>query len=177
MDWVGLASAVASAYGKQQQGKATGAVQQAGVTQNQDQNALARYIAMQNAQNSAANTDLQRQQFTQNSRGTNAKQAIIGALMGGFSPTGSVSSGVTKAMTSPEARAAMMELNRQGLTAQFTPPSFTGGNTLTPPPQTKLPDVGGNSFLTTLASLAQLAGAASPYLTGNGYDTPPQDGQ
>ena len=164
MDWVGLASAIASAYGKQQQGKAQGAVQQANVQGNQDQNAISRYIAMQNAQNSAANTDLARQQFTQSSRGKNARDAMIGALLGNFSPSGNVSGGLAKGLSTPEARMSMSELNRQGLEAQLTPPSFQGGQTLQAPTLTPLPNVGGNSLLNSLAALAQLAGAASPYL-------------
>ena len=178
MDWISLATAVANAYGKQQQGKAQGAVQQANVQGNQDQNAISRYIAMQNAQNSAANTDLARQQFTQKSRGTNARDAMVGALLGNFAPSGAVSSGLVKGLSTPEARMAMSELNRQGLEAQLTPPSYSGGQILQAPALTPLPKVGGNSLLNTLAQLTQLAGAGyNAYKTQPDYSTPPEDGR
>lgn len=172
MDWVGLASAVASQYGKQQQGKAQGAEAQAGVQQRQDQNAISNYIAQQNAQNAAANTDLSRQQFAQSSRGKNARDALIGALLGNYAPSGKLSGGISKGFSTPEAKASMSELNRQGLEAQFTPPEFTGGAMVKAPTLTPLPNTGGSGWLNTLASLAQLAGSASPYLkkagSGNG---------
>ena len=164
MDWVGLATSLASMYGKQQEGKAKGAADQATIQQRQDQDAISRYIAMQNAQNSAANTDLARQQFTQSSRGKNARDAMIGALLGNFSPTGTMSGGLAKGLSTPEARMAMSELNRQGLEAQLTPPSFQGGQILPAPRLTPLPNTGGNGLLNTMAALAQLAGSASPYL-------------
>lgn len=180
MDWASLiqaGAALASQYGKQQQGRAQGAALQANVQGNQDQNAISRYIAMQNAQNSAANTDLARQQFTQSSRGRNARDAMIGALLGNFSPTGNVSGGLARGLSTPEARMAMSELNRQGLEAQLTPPSFQGGQILTAPKLTPLPNVGGNGVLNSLAALAQLAGAGYAAYKHPDYSTPPEDGQ
>lgn len=167
VDWMQiaqLAGSLASQYGKQQQGKAAGAVTQADVTQKQDQNALARYIAQQNAQNTAASTDLARKQYTDQSRGSSAKQALVGALLGNMTPTGTLSGGLSKGLSTPQAKTSLDELYRQASLQQFDPQPFQGGQTLTPPALTGLPNVGGNGVLNTLATLGQYAGAASPYL-------------
>jgi hypothetical protein len=167
MDWAALAQlagSVASQYGKQQQGRAAGAATQADLTQRQDQNALARYIAQQNAQNTAASTDLARKQYTDQSRGSTAKQALTAALLGHFTPTGNLSGGLAKGLSSPDAKTSLGELSRQALLQQFEPTPFQGGQVLTPPALTGLPNVGGNSVLNTLASVGQLAGSASPYI-------------
>ena len=164
----GIAGDVGSVLGKQQQGKAQGQVTQAQLQQAQDRAALERYQAMQQAENQAAALDLQRQGFTQQARGTNAKQALIGALLGGgVTPTNIAggTGGILRSLNAnPDALAALKLLGTQGADAQAAPVSFTGGKMLQAPTLTALPKIDQGGFLSTLATLGQLAGAASPYL-------------
>ena len=181
----GAVGDIFSVLGKQQEGKEKGKVDQATLNQRQDQNALQSYQAQQAAQNQAAQTDLQRQQFSQDSRGVNAKDALIASLLGGgmkpTSITGGQSSGGLLASLNgnPAALAAMQKLASQASAGQDAPPSFTGGQLLTAPTLTALPKVDGGGFMSSLASLGQLVGATAPYLSkgsgddgGNGASTP-----
>jgi hypothetical protein len=164
---------VGDVLGKQQQGQAQGQVTQAQVQQNQDRNALDRYQTMQGAQNQAAQTDLQRKGFESSNRGTSAKQALLAALLGGdyqganVSVPGiknaSVSGGLLDSLkNSAGARTAMQNLGQQASTAQTTPLQFHGGEMLAAPNLTALPEAGkSNSFLNTLARIAQIGGAAA----------------
>lgn len=168
-----IAGAVGSALGKQQQGKATGAIAEANAKQAQDRNAIAAYQAAQQAQNQAAQTDLERQQFGATNRAQTAKQALIGSLLGGgYQPTtisipgvpqANVSGGLARnLLANPAARQAMSTLASQASTAQNTPLSFQGGNILPPPTLTPLPNVGGSGALSNIADIGQIAGAAAP---------------
>ena len=169
-----------SVLGKQQAGSASGKVTQAELQQRQDQNALANYVAQQNAQNTAANTDLSRKAFEQQNRGATAKQALIGALLGGgLTPTsvghgGNISGGLLRSLNgNPGALAAMKLLGQQGATAQATPVQFQGGNMVPPPQLSGLPQVDNGGFLSTLARIGELAGAVSPYLGSAGSKKKP----
>src|SRR5579862_3406147 len=163
------AGSAGSVLGAQQAGKAKGALDQAGAQQGQDRNAISLYQAQQQAQNQAAQTDLERQQFATTNRGQTAKQALIGALLGGgYQPTqiapksSIVSGGLARSLlNSPQTRAAMQTLNSQASTAQNTPLSFTGGNLVTPPSLTPLPQMGSGT-LSDVANGLQLAGAVAP---------------
>jgi hypothetical protein len=164
-------SAVTSVLGKQQEGKAKGAVDTANVTQGQDRNAISLYQAKQAAENAAAQTDLQRQQFGANEQGRNAKNALMSALLGGNLPrtsinvpgikSATVSGGLMDALkNNPEALASLATLKGQANSSLASGPKFTGGATVAPPSLTSLPDTGGgNNFLNTLAQIGQLAGA------------------
>lgn len=164
------AGTVGSVLGKQQEGKAQGQVNQAQLNQGQDRNAISLYQAQQAAENEAAQRDLQRKQFDLSSRNTNAKSALIAALLnGGFSPTsvagGTASGGLaSKLRVDPDAMAAMRNLTQQADSAQMTPNAYTGGRTIAAPTLTQLPQVDKGGFLSTLAQIGQLAGAASPYV-------------
>jgi hypothetical protein len=178
-----VAGDVGSVLGKQQQGKAQGQISQAELQQRQDANALASYQAQQAAQNQAAQTDLQRQQFSQDARGTNAKDALIASLLGSgsYAPTsvsgGKASGGLLASLNAnPGALAAMQKLASQASAGQDTPASFTGGNLLTAPKLTALPQVDSGGWLSTLANIGQLAGAAAPYLSKGGGPQNPDDG-
>lgn len=167
---------IGSVLGKQQEGKAKGAADTADLTQAQDRNAISLYQAQQAAQNQGAQTDLERQKFTSDQQGVNAKRALLSSLLGGNLPRNSISvAGIPQAKVgggmldairgNPDALAALRNLQGQADKAQMAVPSFTGGSMVAPPSLTKLPDTGGgNSFLSTLANIGQLAGAASPYL-------------
>jgi hypothetical protein len=159
-DYGALLSGVGSTLGAQQAGKAQGALAQAGAQQQQDRNAISLYGTAQGAQNQAAQTDLERQQFAANNRGQTAQQAMVGALLGGYKPLNTRAGLGADLVNNPNALKAAATLNSQAGTAQNTPLSFTGGNILASPALTPLPDLGkSNSFASTLANLLQLAGA------------------
>jgi hypothetical protein len=161
---------VSSVLGKQQEAAAKGKADQAQLNQGQDRNAISLYGAQNAAENQAAQTDLERQQFGNQNRSTTAKQALIGALLGGgVQPTsikdGAASGGLLRSLNGNQgALAAMQALGSQGSTAQNTPLSFSGGKTVAPPTLTSMPQIDQGGLMSTLATLGQLAGATSPYL-------------
>ena len=172
---LGGLGAAGEVLGKQQQGKAEGAAKEAEIQQAQDRNALASYQAEQAAQNSAGQLDLQRKQYTDDSRSANAKHAIIASLLGGGKMGGSINvpgihtadlgGGPMAALASnPDALASLAEFGKQSNAGLSNPAAFTGGNVLKAPALTALPDVQGGGFLSTLANLGQLGGAVAPYL-------------
>jgi hypothetical protein len=167
---LGAVGDAASVLGKQQQGAAQGKASQAALQNDHDRNALQLYQDQQAAQNQAAQTDLQRQQFATGNRSTTAKQALIGALLGGgVTPTslsgGKASGGLLASLNgNPDALAAMKALGSQGSTAQNTPLTFAGGQMVQAPTLTKLPQVDNGGLLSTLASIGQIAGSVSPYI-------------
>jgi hypothetical protein len=169
---LGGVGAASSVLGKQQEGKAQGAATQANAQQAQDRNALQLYQAQQAAQQAAAQTDLERQKFSASEQGRNAKNALMSALLGGGMPrtsisvpgiqSGAVSGGLLDALkNNPDALASLSMLKGQANTSLASGPTFTGGNMVTAPTLTPLPDTtgGGNSFLSTLANIGQIAGA------------------
>lgn len=168
-------SAISSVAGKQAQGKTEGQIAQAQLQQGQDRNAIDLYQAQQGAQNSAAQLDLQRKQFDNENRGKTAQQSLVAALLGGAGGSmdrstlsgGKVSGGLFDALKkNPDAIAALRNLHGQADIAQMAQPSWTGGQLLQAPTLSALPKVDSGGWLSRLASIGQLVGAASPYLPG-----------
>lgn len=181
------AGALGQIAGKQQEGKAQGAVTQAGVTQAQDRNALQAYQTAQAAQNNAGLLDLDRKKYTDDARGQNAKRAVIAGLLGGGGMGSGISvPGIQSATMSggpmaalknnPEALAAIQALGKQSSDGLTTPQAFTGGAMLQAPKLTNLPDVGGSGFMSTLADYGQLAGVLAPLLKDKVGGAPPAGG-
>lgn len=181
--------AVSSVLGSQQAGKAKGAADTAALTQGQDRNAIALYQSKLQAERDAAQNDIERQKFSAGEQGRNAKNAIFSALLGGGIPhtsinvpgiqSAQVSGGLLDALkNNPDALASLATLKGQANTALQKGPSFTGGSLVAPPSLTPLPNMGkSNSFLSTLANIGQLMGAASPYLKKpGGVDEPANSG-
>lgn len=167
----------ASVLGKQEQGKAQGKAAQAQLQQGQDRNAVDLYQAQQNAQNQAGQLDLQRKGFDTANRSASAKQALIGALLGGgvtptsIGPSGA-SGGLLRSLNgNPDALAALKLLGSQGSTAQTTPLQFQGGTMVAPPTLTPLPAIDNGGVLSALARIGEIGGALSPYIKSK----PPQD--
>ena len=160
----GAVTGLGGLAGKQEEGAAKGKFDQATLQQRQDQNAIQLYQAQQQAQQQQALTDLQRQQFAQQNRGATAKQALIGALIGGgMTPTSIGPSGASggifrSLMANPEALAAMKTMGSQASGAQNTPLSFAGGQMVTAPKLTPLPQIDKGGFMSALARVAQFAG-------------------
>lgn len=163
LDKVGQAGSV---MGAQQGGANNARVAQGQLNLGHDRNLLDRYGLEQRAQMDAGQMDLQRKGFETSNRSTSAKQALIGALLGGgLTPTSIGPSGASGGLlrslnANPEALAAMKLLGSQGSTAQNTPLQFTGGNIVAPPKLTDVPkiDVGGGK-MGTLTKILQIIGS------------------
>lgn len=158
----GAAGAAGTVMGGQQAGANNARVAQGNLDLSSDRNKLDLYQAQQGAQNQAAQTDLQRQQFTGANRSTTAKQALIGALLGGGSQPGGLGAMLN---ANPDAMAAMKMLGSQGHEAQQAPPSFSGGEMVSSPTLTKMPtiDVGGGKT-GNLQKILQIIGAVEPFI-------------
>lgn len=170
---------IGTTLGKQQEGAAQGRVAEAGINQKQDQNALQKYGLQQGAEDKAAQLDLDRKKYTDDSRAKNTKNAIVSALMGNVQPSSisvpgvqqaHISGGLLEALKSnPDALAAAAEMQKQSSSALTNPAAFTGGQmvqapTLTPVPQQS----GGSKFLDVLSRIGQIAGSAgSAFKTSN----------
>lgn len=165
------AGAVSDVLGKQQAGAAKGAIDTAGVNQAQDRNAIDVYRTQQDAENKAADTDLERKKFTTSDRSANFKQALIAELLGhgggGISLPGipQVSGGLAELLQGAGAQSALSSFGGAAHAAQDAPASFAGGNMLTAPALTPLPqESGGGKLLDTIARIGQLSGAAAPFI-------------
>jgi hypothetical protein len=163
LDGIGKAGAV---MGGQQGGANNARVAQGQLDLSRDRNALDLYNSQQGAQFSAGQQDLQRKGFETSDRSSTAKQALIGALLGGkMDPTsikgGVASGGLLRALqANPDALGAMQRLGGSAGQAQIKPLEFTGGQMVAPPslsaPQ-KI-DVGGGK-LGALSKIMQVLGA------------------
>lgn len=179
MDKIGGAAGDAgSVLGAQQGGANNARVAQGQLNAQHDRNAVDLYGTQQASQNQAGQLDLQRKGFETNNRSASAKQALIGALLGGgLTPTsisgGKASGGLLQSLNAnPEALAAMKMLGSQGSTAQNTPLQFQGGMQLPAPQLTEVPKIDtGNGVMGTITKIAQILGAVSPYLSKNGEDS------
>ena len=161
---------VASVLGKQQQGKAAGKQQQEIDNQARDRSAIDLYQAQQGAQNQAAQLDLQRKQYEQQAQAQAMKQALAGMLLGGgITPTsisgGKASGGLLASLNAnPELLAALKGYGAKQQGAAMTPAAFSGGQLLQAPKLSTPMQVDNGGFLSTLANIGQIAGAASPYV-------------
>lgn len=173
----GAAGAAGQVMGAQQGGANNARIAQGQLNQGQDRNAIDLFQAQQAAQNTAAQTDLQRKGFESSNRSASAKQALIGALLGGgITPTqigpGGASGGILRSLNAnPEALAALKMLGSQGAAAQAMPLEFAGGKQMTAPTLSAVPkiDTGGGT-MGTLQKIAQIFGAVSPYMHKGGGD-------
>jgi hypothetical protein len=162
------AGKVGSVLGAQQGGTNNARLAQGQLNLGHDRNLLDRYQTEQNAQQNAGQLDLQRKGFETGNRSASAKQALIGALLGGgMAPTniagGQRSGGIFAALQSnPEALAAMKTLGSQGSAAQSAPLQFTGGQMVAPPTLSEMPKLdAADGKMGTLAKVLQIIGAFS----------------
>jgi hypothetical protein len=159
----GAAGAAGTVMGGQQSGANNARVAQGQLDLSKDRNAIDLYGSQQAAQNQAANTDLQRQSFGTANRSATAKQALIGALLGGGSKPGGLGAMLNG---SPDAMAAMKMLGSQGSEAQQTPLSFKGGEQIAAPTLTQMPKIDiGDSGSGKLSKILQIIGAVEPYIS------------
>jgi len=133
------------------------------------------YNTQQGAQMQAGNLDLQRKQYTDSSRGNNAKQALIASLLQNYSPTAvsvpgiknaDVGGGLGNAMlNNPNAQASLAQLYKDALAAQMNPQQFSGGQMLTPP---TIAEPKGSSGLEKVLGGVGLGGSLLGALSGLG---------
>jgi hypothetical protein len=163
LDNIGSAGNV---MGAQQGGQNNARLAQGQLNLGHDRNLLDRYGLEQRAQMDAGQMDLQRKGFETGNRSASAKQALIGALLGGgMAPTniagGQRSGGIFAALQSnPEALAAMKTLGSQGSAAQSAPLQFTGGQMVAPPTLSEMPKLdAADGKMGTLAKVLQVIGS------------------
>jgi len=175
-----LVQAGSQVAGKAAEGRAKGRSDEADLNVKRDMLAQQGYSTAQNAQFQAGNQDLQRKSFEEEARGSRAKQAAIADMLANFKGTSISTPGVRQSTISgglnvntPGVQQAMAKMREQALLAQLkgdTPggEGFTGGNILTAPKQTPLPQAGKmDGILGALGTYGGLAGS----LMGLGGDS------
>jgi hypothetical protein len=176
-------------------GSAQGRAQESALLDARDRTATDRYQAEQAAQNQAAQTDLQRKNFTETNRGSRARQAAVADILANFKGTqinipGIASANVTGGMQMGDgAKQAMGKLREQALLAQLQGDSpdgekFTGGAMLKPQALSQAPEASGmDKAMGALGTIGSFAGALGPqfaellarkqYDVGAGPQAPP----
>src|SRR5262245_37359946 len=174
--------------GKQQGAAAQGQAAQAQLQQGQDRNAIDLYGQQQNAQDKAAQLDLQRKAYDTQSRSAAGKQALLAMLMSDYKPSQVSVPGVTNATVSggmgdtirnnPQILSLLKSIADKGVMDQATPNTFTGGDLVKAPTLTPLPQQSKtNSILNTIARIAQIGGAVAPMIPmGKGGGGPANPG-
>jgi hypothetical protein len=166
---IGQASQVAGAMSA---ANAQGRAQESQLLDARDRTATDRYQTEQAAQMSAGQQDLERKGFTEQARGSRAKQAAIADMLANFKGTQITIPGIQSATTtgglqvgSPGVQQAMGKLREQALLAQLQGDApggenFQGGKILKPAAMSDVPHEGGYSKLLGIASgLGSMAGA------------------
>lgn len=146
-----IATLAGSLLGKGAQGAAAGRQTETGNLQAQDMLRNQQYNTQQNAQFNAANTDLQRKTFEENSRGGRAKQALIGNLLNGASDVslnvpgveGGAMGGLRMSALGEGGRGVGAELAKQAMLKLMSGDTFHGGDVLAPPQLSALPKASG----------------------------------
>lgn len=167
--WSDIISAGGQVAGQAAAGRAAGREREALLNNQRDQLSGSQYSTAQQALMNAGTLDLQRQQFQENSRGGRAKQALIGSLLQGLQDvnisvpgikTAQVSGGLRPSAIGAGGRAAAGELEKQALLKMLQGDEFTGGDILSMPGLTPMPQAGRlDSILSTLGTAGSIAGA------------------
>ena len=168
-----IAKMVAPYLSSMAAGRSKGRADEASILQQGDQQANQQYGIQQQAQNQAGQLDLQRRAFQDQARGQRGKQALIADMISGYKPTSVSVPGIQNAKISgglhesigDMGRASMGEMSRQALLKLMEGDQFQGGEVLTPPKASPLPQAGKfDKFLNVAAGLSGLAGSLSPLL-------------
>ncbi len=147
----------------------------------QDKARTDQYGIGQDAQFQQANTDLARKGFEEDARGSRAKQAIIGALLGGGLqdvnidtpgiPKTLISGGLRPSALGESGRAGGQMLNQQALMKMLQGDTYQGGNLIAPPQIRETPKAG------WLEKLGGIAGTVGGIAGGLGTMFPQGSGQ
>ncbi len=175
-----------SVLGSQAAGASMGRDREADMLSRRDLAENQQYGIEQNAQMQAGNLDLNRQDFANRQRGSVARQAMTGNLLSNmkdvdFNVPGVKSTnvgGLRPSALGAGGRANAAELAKQATLKQLDPQAFSGGEVLTPPTLSEIPDASGwETAAGAGGGILQILGALSPLLGGRGRQpstTPPK---
>jgi hypothetical protein len=163
---LGAISGIGSILGGGGKASSDARQQQAMLQLGQDRARTDQYGIGQQAQMALANTDLARKTHEEDARGGRAKQALIGALLGGGLqdvnidtpgiPKTTISGGLRPSALGESGRAAGSLLNQQALMKMLQGDTYQGGNILQAPGVQNTPKAG---WLEKLGGIAGTAGA------------------
>lgn len=165
IDWTKLISTGAQVAGAAAAARAAGRTTESTALNARDNTANSMFNTSQNAQMQAGQLDLARQQFAENQAAARAKQATVGDLLSRLQDvsinvpgikTAQVSGGLRPSAMSDTGRLSNAVLAKQALTKQLEGDSFTGGQILTPPTQSAMPQA---NALDSILSMGGLAGS------------------
>lgn len=146
-----IAGAAGNVLGNVAQGRQAGRAAETNVLQQQDQTALQRFLAAQNAQNNAGQLDLQRKQFSLQAPGQRAANSTRGDILATLqkptltdqqqqNPRAHIVDFLSGAPTlSDNTRALGRAMSQQALDSQNAGDTFTGGELLPVPQASALP--------------------------------------
>jgi hypothetical protein len=165
------ASLIGKLFGGASKGRAEGRAAETQVLQQQDQTALQRFLAAQNAQNTAAQTDLQRKQYSLQAPGQRAQNSTRGDILATLQKPTAAQQAHPRANVidflqgapelSANTRALGTKMSQQALDSQDAGDTFTGGNLLLVPQASPLPQAGKlDKFLNVGSTIGGLAGGA-----------------
>lgn len=184
---LGAAGTIGGVLSKAAGSSAAGRAHETNLLTDRDRVALERFRSMQEAQNQAARTDLERKQFSEAAPLNRARQAALAGALMNYKPTRVSVAGIPDAQISggthlgEAGRAGLAEMQKQALVrllAGEKGESFKGGNLLNAPELSPLPTRSGwEKVAGILGTIGSLGGAVAPFLPrgGGGY-TPPSIG-
>jgi len=165
---LGAISGIGSIFGGGAKASSDSRNQQAMLQLAQDRAKTDQYGIGQNAQFQLANTDLARKGFEEDARGSRAKQAIIGALLGGGLqdvnidtpgiPKTTISGGLRPSALGASGRAGGQLLNQQALMKMLQGDTYQGGQIMQAPGVQATPKAG---FMEKLGGILGTAGAVA----------------
>lgn len=166
---LGVGSLLGKLFGGASKGRQEGRAAETKVLQEQDQTALQRFLAAQNAQNQAAQTDLQRKSYSLQAPGQRAQNSVRGDILSTLQkppaathPRANVVDFMKGAPElSANSRALGSAMSQQALDSQMAGDTFTGGAMLPVPQASALPKPTGlDKFLNIGSTIGGLMGAA-----------------
>jgi hypothetical protein len=160
------AGTVANVIGNAQTGANNARIAQGGLNNSANNSLVNLYQAQNNAQTQQAQTDLARQQFATKNRSDVMRQALVGALYGGgtyqpthVSPTSSSGGILNSLNANPGALQALKTFGQQGSTAQNTPLTFSGGQSVPVPTLAQTPQIDVNGTGSKISQALSIIGA------------------
>ncbi len=178
---LGAISGLGSIFGGGAKASSDSRNEQAMLQLAQDRAKTDQYGIAQQGQMALANTDLARKNHEEAARGGRAKQALIGALLGGGLqdvnidtpgiPKTSISGGLRPSALGESGRAAGSLLNQQALMKMLQGDTYQGGQLLSAPGVQATPKAG---WLEKLGGIAGTAGALAGGLQTMGVGQPKQ---
>jgi hypothetical protein len=165
VDWTQLLQSGAQLAGAAGAARAKGRADESTALNQRDQTANSLYNTAQNAQMQSGQLDLQRQQAAQQMAGKRTQQATAADLLSRMQDVSinvpgihnaTVTGGIRPSAMGDIGRTSNALLAKQALMKQLEGDSFSGGQILTPPSQSAMPQ---GNFLDTLLNTGGLVGS------------------